>query len=80
MKSEQPNPTLYFSFLPKYAKEFKEGEKGLIFIGSTFVLGLVGNPESVDVAKIEAVCKETSSKPVKAVKKADVKFDEKIKG
>jgi hypothetical protein len=52
----------------------------LIFIGSSFVLGLVGNPESVDVAKIEEVCKESSTKPVKAVKKNDVKFDEKIKG
>jgi hypothetical protein len=32
------------------------------------------------ITKLEAACKEMSSKPVKVNKKADVKFDFKIKG
>ena len=79
--SKQDSPTLYFSFLPQFAHKFKEGGKGLIFVGQNFILGLIGNKENDEmVGKLEAACKEMSSKPVKTTKKADVKFDFKIKG
>mmetsp|Transcript_3506 Transcript_3506/g.5264 ORF Transcript_3506/g.5264 Transcript_3506/m.5264 type:complete len:262 (-) Transcript_3506:30-815(-) len=81
VKSDQESPTLYFSFLPQFAQQLKETGKGIVFVGSNFVLGLVGDSEhGALVDDIEAVCKEMSSKPVKALKKADVKFDFKIKG
>jgi len=81
VKSDAAAPTLYFSQLPKYAASLKEQNKGLIFIGSNFVLGLIGNAESQEiVSTVEALCKEQSSKPVKTNTKKDVKFDFKIKG
>lgn len=45
------------------------------------MIGLVGTNEDKTLASdIEAVCKEMSSKPVKAAIKDSVKFDYKIKG
>lgn len=50
-------------------------------MGGNFILGLLGSNEHGDfVSELEALCKEMSSKPVKAVIKKDVKFDFKIKG
>lgn len=44
-------------------------------------MGLIGNKDCDElVTKLEALCKEMSSKQVKVNKKADVKFDFKIKG
>ena len=52
-----------------------------MFIGSNFILGLLGDKSKEGVVnELEAYCKEASSKPVKVNKKADVKFDFKIKG
>jgi hypothetical protein len=81
VKSEQETPTLYFSFLPQFAHTLKEQEKGVIFVGGGYVLGLLGTDKCDDlVNELEACCKEMSSKPVKMTKKGDVKFDFKIKG
>lgn len=81
VKSDAAAPTLYFSQLPRYAATLKEQNKGIIFIGANYVLGLIGNSESQDmITAVEALCKEQSSKPVKTNKKSDVKFDFKIKG
>lgn len=81
VRSEQDSPTLYFSFLPQFAAKLKEQGKGAIFMGSQFVIGLIGSKDDATlVADIEAACKETSSKPVKAAVKNSVKFDFKIKG
>ena len=80
-KSDQESPTLYFSFLPQFAHKLKETEKGLIFVGGNYILGLIGTNKVEELVKdLEAVCKEVSSKPVKMTKKNDVKFDFKIKG
>jgi hypothetical protein len=80
-KSDAENPTLYFSFLPQSAAKLKEQEKGVVFFGKNFVIGLLGTKDNKDfLAKLEAVCKGMSSKPVKVVAKDSVKFDFKIKG
>ena len=77
--SKQEAPTLYFSFLPEFAHTFKEQGKGLLFVGQNFIIGLIGNKDHDElVTKLEAACKEMSSKPVKTTKKADVSF--KVKG
>ena len=46
IKSDADSPTLYFSFLPQFAAKLKEQNKGVVFIGSNFVLGLWGNNTS----------------------------------
>jgi hypothetical protein len=81
IRSDADSPTLYFSFLPQFAAKLKEQNKGIVFIGNNFVLGLWGNNTSQDMVKeIEALCKTQSSKPVKCNIKDSVKFDFKIKG
>jgi len=81
VKSDQESPTLYFSFLPQFAQKLKDQGKGVIFYSDNFILGLVGNNTSgALVTELEALCKEMSTKPMKSNKKADVKFDYKIKG
>jgi len=66
VRSDQPDPTIYFSFLPQFAEEIQKKEKGLVFIGDNFVVGLLGKPTLLEVPKVEAVCKEHSTKEVKA--------------
>lgn len=80
MKSEQPDPTIYFSYLPQFAEEIQKREKGVVFVGDNFVVGLLGKPALLEVAKVEAVCKEHSTKEVKARTQDQVKFDFKEKG
>lgn len=46
-QSEQDSPTLYVTYLPQFAEEFKNSGKGIVFLGSNFVVGLFGNPESI---------------------------------
>ena len=68
--------------MPAFAKDLKEKNKGVIFFGDSFVIGLIGNKSSdALVEALEKACKEMSkNKAVKTNKKADVKFDFKIKG
>lgn len=51
VKSDESNPTLYFSFLPTFAPLLVEKKQGIVFIGSQFVIGLLTNPESFSVAQ-----------------------------
>jgi hypothetical protein len=80
VKADQDNPTIYIASLPAYAEQFKNDGKGIVFIGSTYMVGLFGNPGSVDIADLEKTANELSSKPVKAVKKDNVQFKFKEKG
>jgi len=81
VKSEHDSPTLYFSFLPQFAHTLKDKQKGVIFIGSGFVLGLLGDNQCKPlVSSLEEACKSMSSKPVKNTVKDEVKFDFKVKG
>ena len=80
VRSDQPDPTIYFSFLPQFAEEIQKREKGIVFVGDNFVVGLLGKPILLEVAKLEALCKENSSKEVKARTQDQVKFDFKEKG
>ena len=68
--------------MPQFAVKFKEANRGLIYFTDTFVIGLIGNTTSdALITELEAACKEMSkNKAVKTNKKADVKFDYKIKG
>ncbi len=79
-KSEQPNPTLYFSQLPQFAAQLQETKKGIIFVGSDFVIGLMGDASFGGVDALHELCKGMSSKEVKMRVSDSVKFDFKIKG
>ena len=67
--------------MPQFAADLKKSGKGIIFVGANYILGLIGNKDLDGfVTEMETICKEASKKPVKVNKKADVKFDFKIKG
>lgn len=81
VKSDQSDPTLYVSSLPQFAADFKEKNKGIIYVASNFVVGLFGSPSQLNVKELEEACKGLSSKPVKVICKDKVsfKFKEKSK-
>ena len=79
-KSEQDAPTLYVSYLPQFAEEFKNSGKGIVFFGSNFVVGLFGNPETIQLGLVEEQCAAMSTKPIKKVIKDKVTFKFKEKG
>lgn len=80
VRSEQPDPTIYFSFLPQFAEEIQKKEKGVVYIGSNFVVGLLGKPDLLNIKELEELCKTISTKEVKARSQDQVKFDFKEKG
>ena len=80
VKSEQADPTLYISFLPQFAEEFKVKQKGIVFIASNFLVGLIGNPSQLNMKELEEQVKQMSSKPAKIVIKDKVEFKFKEKG
>jgi hypothetical protein len=43
--SDEPVATQYFSFVPQYAKDIKEKNRGIIFIGESYVFGLLSGKD-----------------------------------
>ena len=81
VKSEQADPTIYFSYLPSYAEDLQKKEKGVIFVGENYVVGLLGKPNAPVVESLDKACKEMSTgKEVKCRMQDQVKFDFKEKG
>jgi alanyl-tRNA synthetase len=74
VRSEQADPTLYISFLPEFAEQFKEKKKGICFIGSGFICGLLGDPTVLVIDDLKKKAEELSSKPIKAMNKNNVTF------
>jgi|Transcript_6417 alanyl-tRNA synthetase len=79
-RSEQDSPTLYITYLPQFAEEFKSQGKGIVFVGSNFVVGLFGDPSAIQLPVVEEQCTAMSSKPIKKNIKDKVSFKFKEKG
>lgn len=58
LRSVEDAPTLYFSFMPNYAKELLAGKKAIIFQGQTFLYGFFGYEEPFGVAELTKACGE----------------------
>jgi hypothetical protein len=52
----------------------------VVFIGESFVVGLLSSPEILNVPSVEEVCKSLSTKEIKSRQQDKVKFDPKEKG
>lgn len=65
IRSDQPDPTLYVSSLKQFADQLQAKKNGIIYIGKTFVVGLLASPEMIDLKKLEATCAQLSSKQPK---------------
>lgn len=80
-ESAEAAPTLYFSYLPSFARRLKDQGKGYVYYGNTFVFGLIGAKDVKElVADLEAACKKSSTKAVQCKIINQCKFDHKIKG
>ena len=60
--SDEPNGTLYFSFLPEHAKGLVEAKKRIIFLGKTFLIAFGPEKGSIDVNKLKEALKESGAK------------------
>ena len=52
----------------------------MVFVGDSFVVGLLGKKGMFELEALEKLCKETSTKEVKCRQQDQVKFDFKEKG
>ena len=52
-KSEHDDPTLYISSLPQFAEEMKNKKKGIVYCGSNFCVGLLGEPSKVNFEELK---------------------------
>ena len=52
--SDQPSPTLYFSFLKNYSEMLKQSQKGIVFLGETFIYGMLGDPTALDLSALKS--------------------------
>jgi alanyl-tRNA synthetase len=54
IKSEEATATLYIANMPNYAEEFKSSGKGIVFVGETWIFGLLGEQKSYDPKELES--------------------------
>jgi len=51
----EPNATLFIGNMPAFAQKLKDQNKGAVFVGSSFIYGLLGNPALVSkLAELDA--------------------------
>eukprot|EP00455_Lapot_gusevi_P012317 TRINITY_DN157_c0_g1_i2.p1 TRINITY_DN157_c0_g1~~TRINITY_DN157_c0_g1_i2.p1 ORF type:complete len:1016 (+),score=442.80 TRINITY_DN157_c0_g1_i2:57-3050(+) len=57
-RSTQEDATQYISLMPNYAAKLKESGKGVVFVGDTFIFGLLGAAASFDPATLEPIMRQ----------------------
>ena len=62
IQSDQPNPTLYFSFLKGHAESLKQAGKSVIFVGDNFLYGMLGRGDAIDLHELESALKAKDPK------------------
>jgi len=67
-KSDQPNPTLFISLMPQYAAEIKKQGKTCVFLGKTFIYGLVGDTSKFNPTAVlgKFLASETKAEPTES--------------
>eukprot|EP00164_Ancoracysta_twista_P003216 GFYU01004295.1.p2 GENE.GFYU01004295.1~~GFYU01004295.1.p2 ORF type:complete len:891 (-),score=379.12 GFYU01004295.1:90-2453(-) len=83
IRSDMPDPTLLISIVPGCAEKLKASGKGVIFVGKTFLYGLLGNPKAFDTAPLaDMITKAAAGGKAKLITKNSVKAasaDKKVK-
>jgi alanyl-tRNA synthetase len=55
VKTDQSNPTLFISNMPAFAEEMKARGKGVVFLGKSFLYGLLGDAAAFDTKELAAL-------------------------
>jgi len=77
-KSDDSNPSLPIREVPQFAARLKSAKKGVVFLGESWLYGLLGDPSLFDLQKLEAAisrCVVDRSSQKKAVLNTTVKSD-----
>ena len=80
VRSLLENGATYVSTLPAYAEQIKENGKGIIFMGNSFICGLLGSKDLLKMEEFEQIAGSLSTKPIKVSKKESVSYKFKEKG
>jgi alanyl-tRNA synthetase len=73
--SDQPDPTIYFSFMPAYASSLKQNGKNIVFVSSSFVYALLGRPEVLSQSDLEQfITPKEEGQPLSFRTKTKVQF------
>jgi alanyl-tRNA synthetase len=79
-RSDESNPRLFISNMPQYAKEFKEKKKGAVFVGETWLYGLLGDATKFDAKKqLQPIFDKMQQSREAKEKKADTPQNDKKK-
>lgn len=62
VRSEHKNPTLYFGNLSKHAIKLKESGSSIVFLGDTFVFGLLTDKSHLDFGEFKEMVKGINEK------------------
>ena len=54
-KTDESNVRLLISILPNFAEKLRENKKGVVFIGETFLYGILGDPSSYDFISLQPI-------------------------
>lgn len=52
-ESDEVAPTIYISQLPAAAHKLKENQKGIIYVTKSFVIGILGKPDQLNVEELK---------------------------
>ena len=75
IQSDEEDPSLYFSFLNKYAQQLQESKRGVAFIWKCFLIGILGTPDLCDIQLIKDIIPKCILIPKEEVK-SEVKVEE----
>ena len=78
VRSDHPDPTLYFSHLNMFAGDIKQSEKCIAMLGDTFLIGISANPQLINLPKITQLLLKYNEK-ARVVTKNKVVYQDKEK-
>eukprot|EP01017_Pseudomicrothorax_dubius_P013138 TRINITY_DN1567_c0_g2_i3.p1 TRINITY_DN1567_c0_g2~~TRINITY_DN1567_c0_g2_i3.p1 ORF type:complete len:972 (-),score=341.83 TRINITY_DN1567_c0_g2_i3:72-2987(-) len=80
LHSDQPNPTIYLSFVPAYAADLKAKDKGVVVLGERFFFALFGNDKQLPIDDLKAILAKNNQKvDLKTRTSLEFEFDKKKK-
>ena len=74
IKSDETNPTAYFSLMPSFLKQIKDKDMLLIYLGDNFIFGIGNSAVPIDLQHVKSICeKQDPSTKLSEQKKLSIK-------
>ncbi|KAL0215711.1 hypothetical protein P9112_007895 [Eukaryota sp. TZLM1-RC] len=62
VRFDPPNPSMFSMQVPPFSEKLKELDRSVVFVGSTFIYGLIGNSELVEADKLKEMAVSQAEK------------------